>query len=235
MIDENMIEHDFKKEIEDFCSTFGIAVAEVENRISEIKPDTGNYFDATGSKTGTLMPFYFSAVSLIIKHATNVLEIGTGFGRTTALLARLFPSATIYTIDNLSSDKDYAKLGRGVGNEETFERDINKGNIRFIRRDSFFLPSMGLPREFDLIYVDGGHKYPVVAWDAMFAYNRLRSGGFVFFHDYRSDGETDIEPTIKYMKDIIGEEIKMLPSDMTPDIRKVAWFRKSANERELSE
>lgn len=215
------------KKIEDFCSEFGIAIADVENRISEMKPYAGNYFDENGSKTGTLMPFYFSAVSLIIKHATNVLEIGAGFGRTTALLARLFPSATVYAIDIPSSDKQYAKLAMKAGQEKAFEKNINRNNIRLIPRNSFFLPSMGLPREFDLIYVDGGHKYPVVAWDAMFTYNNLRAGGFVFFHDYRSDGETDVEPTIKYIRDIIGEEIKVLPSAMIPDGRSVAWLRKS--------
>lgn len=225
-----MMKYGFMKEVEDFCSEFGIVASDVENKISEMKPNTGNYFDETGSKAGTLMPFYFSAVSLIMKHSTNVLEIGAGFGRTTALLARLFPATTVYAIDIPSTDKRYAKLAMRVGHGETLlERNINNGNIRFIGRDSFFLPSMGLPREFDLIYVDGGHKYPVVAWDAMFAYNSLRPGGFVFFHDYRADGETHVEPTIKYIKDIIDEEIKMLPSSTTPDSRSVAWFRKLAS------
>lgn len=207
------------KNLEDFCSTFGIAVAEVESRISEMKLDTG-----------TLMPFYFSTVSLIIKHATNVLEIGAGFGRTTALLARLFPSATVYAIDIPSSDKHYAKLAMRSGQEKVLEKNINRGNVRLLVRNSFFLPSMGLPREFDLIFIDGGHKYPVVAWDAMFAYNSLRPGGFMFFHDYRSDGGTDVEPIIKYIRDVIDEEIKLLPSATTPDGRSVAWLRKSASE-----
>jgi len=218
------------KEIEDFCSELGLAISDVENRISEMKPNTGNYFDETGSKTGTLMPFYFSAVSLVINHATNILEIGAGFGRMTAFLARVFPEAMVYTIDIPSNEKHYVKLTTREERKKVFERNINRSNIRFIEKDSFFLPSMGLPCEFDLIYVDGGHKYPVVAWDAMFAYNSLRSGGFVFFHDYRADGDTDVESTIKYIKDIICEEIKMLPGDMTPDIRKVAWFRKSTKE-----
>lgn len=170
-----MIKYDFKKKIEDFCFEFGIAVSDVENRIFEMKPDTGNYFDETGSKTGTLMPFYFSAISLIIKHATNVLEIGDGFGRTTALLARLFPSATVFAIDIPSSDKRYAKLAMRVGQEKAVEKNVNRDNVRLI-------------------------------------------------------GETDVEPTIKYIKDIIGEDIKMLPGDMTSDVRSVAWFRKSASE-----
>lgn len=224
-----MTEYGFMKRIKNFCSEFGIAVSDVENRLSEMKADSGNYFDATGLKTGTLMPFYFSAISLIINHATNVLEIGTGFGRTTALLACLFPTATIYAIDIPSSDKHYAELATRAGNKEMFEKNTKKDNIRFIKRNSFFLPSMGLPREFDLIYVDGGHKYPVVAWDTMFAYNSLRPGGFMFFHDYRSDQETDVKPTIKYIKNIISEKIKMLPGDMMPSIRRVVWFRKLAN------
>lgn len=161
------------KKIKDFCSELGIAMEDAENRLFEIRPNDGGYFNEDGSRSGSLGPLYFSVISLIIKDAENVLEIGVNFGRTTALLARLFPTAMVYAIDIPLSDPNYVKGTGRTQCKKTFERNMNRDNIKFIENNSFFLLSMGLPREFNLIYVDGDHKYPVVAWDTMFAYNSL--------------------------------------------------------------
>jgi len=217
---------------DDFFTEIGITKLDAENRLSGIRPNDGKYFSKEGSRTGFLMPLYFSAVSLLLKDVANILEIGTGSGNFTSLLANLFPSATVYTIDIPVSDKEYAtKRGawRRRGMAEFEKNVLNKSNVKFIEKNSFFLPSMGLPQKFGFIYVDGGHWYPVVAWDIMFAYHRLRPDGFAFFHDY-GDGVTDVNLVLEYIKDLIDEEIKLVFNDTTIGIKNAAWFRKLAGE-----
>ena len=216
---------------EEFSSIFGIAISDAEKRISEFRPNDGRYFNENGTRRGYLLPLCFSAVSLILKNATNILEVGTGLGNITNLLAKLFPTAMIYTIDIPAHDKDYEELAWRNSEKNTmrFKININRDNIKYIERNSFFLPSMGLPQEFDFIYVDGGHRYPVVAWDIMFAYNSLRPEGFAFFHDYGPD--LNVTPTIEYIRDIIDEEIRLIYSNATSKHRDVAWLRRLVSER----
>ena len=108
---------------------------------------------------------------------------------------------------------------------EYFKKNIDKDNIVFIEKNNFFLPSLGLPDKFDLIWMDGGHYYPAVAWDIMFAYNRLRSGGFMFMHDYGSK-KLHVKAVVNYVNNLIEEDIKFLPSIMTGGFS-TAWFRKA--------
>ena len=70
----------------------------------------------------------------------------------------------------------------------------------------------------DLIFVDGGHSYPVVARDTMYAYNRTNSGGFIVFHDYNRPSNdprrstNDVKDLIdNYLSQIVEEEIYYLP------------------------
>jgi predicted O-methyltransferase YrrM len=37
--------------------------------------------------------------------------------------------------------------------------------------------------EFDLVWIDGGHLYPEIAWDICNAYHRVRKGGFLMCDD----------------------------------------------------
>lgn len=212
----------------DFCSEFGIAFSDVENKLFKTEPNPCKYFNKNGIKSGPFAPLYFSAVSLIIRDATNVLEIGIGFGRTTNLLASLFPKSIIYAVDIPIDDIHYKKETGRAHLKEEFDRNMGRDNIKFFEKNSFFLPSMSLPRDFDLIYVDGDHYYPILACDATFTYNNLRPGGFAFFHDY-GDGNAHVESMIKHMNSVIDEEIKLFLNASPSDGRSVAWFRKSMN------
>jgi len=211
-----------------FCTDFGIGLEEAESKLRGVFPvDGGGYFKEDGSRAGNWHMLYFSTISYILKNARNILEQGTGLGKTTAVLSALFPNAMIYTVDLPEDDddyKEYAYRNRDKGNLENFKKNISKDNIVFIETNSFFLPSLKLPSKFDLIWVDGGHCYPVVAWDIMFSYNRLCSGGFLFMHDY-GGVKLNVKPTIDYVNNRIEENVKFLPSIMTGG-SKIAWLRK---------
>jgi len=152
-----------------------------------------------GGKNGLYCYYlYFAIASLVLKNVKNILEIGTNKGKSANLLARLFPEAVVYTID-----VNDVKI--------EFEENIKKPNIKFIKSDSFFLPSLDLPKFFELIWSDGALFYPQVAGDIIFAYNRLRRGGFLIKGCFGPSRYTDVGRTIKWMRDVVKEIIFLFP------------------------
>ena len=75
------------------------------------------------------------------------------------------------------SDPDYATVAWRKDAPKFFKDNISQDNIHFIASNSLFLPLIDLPKEFELIYIDGGHCHPVVGCDTMYSYNRLKKGG----------------------------------------------------------
>lgn len=130
----------------------------------------------------------FSALSTRKYPARRILEIGTYDGECASILSSLFPDAEIFTIDlpendpllrdlyNRQSDSEFLRYKRRQ------EQNLNKGNIRLIETNSFFLLDK-VDEEFDLVWVDGGHLYPEVAWDLCSAFHLCRSGGYLMCDD----------------------------------------------------
>lgn len=190
------------KELEKVFIEFDLTVAEVEEKMTEAELDD--------DMRSAVYSFYFAMASLVLSDSVNILELGTGWGRGVATLSRLFPSATVYTIDVLESDKIFSRTysrrrRRGV---DGFKENISRENVVFIESNTFFLPSLELPDKFDLIWIDGAHDFPAVAWDIMFAYNHMNDGGFMLMHDCE---ETRVKDVLGYIRSRIKEEIRLFP------------------------
>ncbi len=118
----------------------------------------------------------------------RVLEIGTYDGQTTALLARLFPRAEIITVDLPPNDpilrSTYGRTDpvRLEEYERRLASNTKVANVTLLRGNSFFLPSLVFGK-FDLVWVDGGHLYPEVAWDLCNAYHLVRPSGVLMCDD----------------------------------------------------
>ncbi len=156
----------------------------------------------------------FSALSLSkdAPDIKNILEIGTFRGKTAALLKLLFPHAEIFTCDLPEDDPIYRTSYRRedptVYADHKAKRDANidQDGITLLETNSFFLPEK-VDRKFDLIWVDGGHLYPEVAWDTCNAWHMCRSGGYVLFDDVFTHpkggdgvyGNTDANAVIQYL------------------------------------
>jgi predicted O-methyltransferase YrrM len=215
------------KKLESFCSEFGVDLEKVRARLIEI--GLQGYVNGPNSPTGK--PYFcFAIASLIMPNMKNILELGTGLGESTSVLSKLFPRAIIYTIDLPKSDKKHKKWRyfkpQGI---ERFNVNTNETNIKFIERDTFFLWIMELPSQFDLIFVDGGHWFPVVAWDIMYSYGHLAPGGFMLMHDYTDKpNTTHVKNVIDYIEDLIEEDIYLLPMDSLRPINegKLAWIQR---------
>lgn len=213
------------EELDAFFSKFGVSLDEARSKLKPIAEYAYNL-------KGLLHHLYFAMASLVTKNVRNVLEIGTGLGETTAVLSGLFPSATVYTLDlpekDMScSDIAWRKLAKKKNGMKRFRENIKKENIIFIPENSFFLSSLGLPSEFEMIWIDGGHAFPVVAWDIMYSYNHLRKGGFMFMHDYSIEpvSHLHVKETLDYISSRIKEDIWILPS-VGDDNAKTACIRK---------
>ncbi|MCX7064434.1 MAG: class I SAM-dependent methyltransferase [Proteobacteria bacterium] len=130
----------------------------------------------------------FACLTRSTEPVARILEIGTFDGQFTAILARLFPSAEIVTVDLPESDPIL---------RSTYERELDTQyqrfvatrsgnlaapNIRFRQFNSAFLLD-NVQGPFDLIWVDGGHLYPEVAWDIAAAHHLCREGGYLLCDD----------------------------------------------------
>jgi predicted O-methyltransferase YrrM len=118
----------------------------------------------------------------------RILEIGTFSGNTTALLAVLFPQSEIVTCDLPDDSQQYIStygrldIRKKYTLEQERERNITAKNITFIQKNSFLLPRY-TQGEFDLIWIDGGHEYPDVAFDICNCFYMLSTHGIMLCDD----------------------------------------------------
>lgn len=137
----------------------------------------------------------FAALSLS-SSCRRILEIGTYDGETAGLLASLFPQAEIVTVDLPEDDPILQKTYHRDNDlelqafREKQRRNLAAANIRHVQRNSFFLPG-AVEGKFDLIWVDGGHLYPEVAWDICNAYHRINPDGWLMMDDVMTDPKAD--------------------------------------------
>lgn len=206
--------YNVRAELERYFKKLGIGYEEAESALRSATGGNCLYFKS--DKGQQLEALIFSAISLTMPNTKNVLEIGTGSGTTTVILSGIFPDARIYTFDLPDDDRDYSSLSYRKEDTE-FDNRVNRPNVQFYARNSFYLLSHELPM-FDVVFIDGGHSYPAVAWDAMYAYNRTKSQGFIVFHDYNRPNNdprrnsNDVKDLIdNYLREIIEEEIECLP------------------------
>lgn len=219
-----------REELKTICEKFGTTLADVDRRLGELG-EAGLF--VVSRKSYKLFPriyerrvpglhltrFYFAMASLVLKNVQNVLEIGTGAAESTICLAKLFPKATVYTVDIPPGDPNYKAHCQnvpGTPRGETCKHNLNQAdNILCIEKNSFFLPLLPqLPKQFDLIFVDGDHCFPQVGFDLMFAYSRIVDGGFLFMHDInpkRQKTPNYVAKAVFWVRQQIKEEVFFFP------------------------
>ena len=204
-----------RNEVQNFCSEFGFSLEKAEKQLSDI----GEFEFHKAFPT-----VYFTVASHVLKSSMDILEIGTACGNTTRVLSKLFPKTNIYTVDLPDTDPEYSMTAWRCEALNLFEENMLRDNIHFIASNSLLLPSIDLPGKFDLIYVDGGHHHPIVGCDIVYSYNRLRKGGFMFMHDYKTGN--DVSKVVNCLDGIIDEEFRLLPANYKNPESKMAWLRK---------
>lgn len=118
----------------------------------------------------------------------RILEIGTFSGDTAAFLSALYPHAQIVTCDLPDDSQRYiSSYGRQNPDkkrtlEEQRAKNLKADNITFIQKNSFLLPQY-ISGPFDIIWMDGGHTYPDVAFDLCNSWYLLADDGILLCDD----------------------------------------------------
>ena len=126
----------------------------------------------------------------------RILEIGTFSGDTSAFLSALFPHAQIVTCDLPDDSPRYiASYGRQnaekkLALEKKRQQNLAAENITFIQKNSFLLPGY-ISGPFDIIWMDGGHTYPDVAFDLCNAWHMLADDGILLCDDIYIPQQSD--------------------------------------------
>ncbi len=207
--------------VEELFGVLGVTMSQVKERLKEAGcEDYVQSIEQPESKKILSHPLFFAMASLLLKDAKNVLEIGSGTGAGTKRLSGLFPEATIYTVDMASTDPAWRKKswrGKHINEKARFNKNISADNIVFVKSNSLFLFSLDLPEQFDFIFVDGDHNYPFVAIDTVYAYNRVRPGGFLFMDNLEVKPKVyDTTQMVDWLKPVVKEEILILPLYLNP-------------------
>ena len=195
-----------------YCDWELTDVKKAEDKLMSIVGPENIYFVTKDFKGQGKDFIYFTSLSIHRPDIKDILEIGTGKGEMTNLFSKLWPDANIITCDLSEDDESYQELAIRKNDKQFFNKNINQSNVKYINKNSFFLPEILKNKKFDFIFVDGGHDYPAVAWDIMYAYNHCKKDGYVFFHDV-NEKKHDVFKVLKNIKKVIPEILYILPSN----------------------
>lgn len=150
----------------------------------------------TPSDGGSHLSDHYAVFAAIARQrserVSRILEIGTSSGHFAAFLAKMYPDAEVVTIDLPSDDR---RFFNATVTDRTIDTSALRGhvaardavlashpNVAFRAMNSLELCLRGEP-EFDLIWVDGDHTFPVVAIDITNALRLTRPGGLIVCDD----------------------------------------------------
>ena len=125
----------------------------------------------------------------------RLVEIGTGGGDSTLIIALVKPKWIIYTIDvfdfwGIDTGWEATESGKGIVNRVDLPmvrarwEGFGANNIIQIAQDAKKVP-WELP--VNAIFIDGNHSYESCKKDFEKYFPFLIDGGFIFFHDYWRD------------------------------------------------
>ena len=128
----------------------------------------------------------FSSISLAHPNIENILEIGTYDGRAALIISRLFPNASVVTIDLPEDKSAFSSTYNREHSVRNFLANRNQllsrsTNVHFRALNSLDLCNSN--DKFDLIWVDGAHGYPIIACDIANSIRLLNPEGILMVDD----------------------------------------------------
>ena len=157
-------------------------------------------------------------LATLSKISSKIFEFGTCSGKTTYLMALNSPeNSKIHTITlssdmtkNISKEKIDNKISfRNIINESIYDKFLFSGSEVENKINVIFENSLNLDqnnyKNFDLIFIDGGHTYSVVKNDSEKSFDMLNGNGFIFWHDY-VPGKESAKDVVKYLHEISKEK-----------------------------
>jgi predicted O-methyltransferase YrrM len=115
----------------------------------------------------------------------NILEIGSFEGRSTLFFLNLFKNSTITSVDTFKGSDEHNNMQINKI-ESNFDYNVNNYKNRLIKfkgtSKKFF--SFNKVKKYNIVYIDGSHKFDDVYFDACKAYKNMAIGGIIIFDDY---------------------------------------------------
>lgn len=150
------------------------------------------------------------------REGARLLEIGTYYGFSAAVLAQAAPQATIVTLNPTAWEVTSARVSlAGFPNVSVMEV-----------RSWDYLAMIDGEHRYDLVFVDGDHKR--VRRDLPW-WNRLTDGGLFVFHDYSPSGSgRACPPVYRALNDFrawLGRDFDVLVVD-DREVGLAGWYRR---------
>lgn len=154
------------------------------------------HFLACSKTNASISLVEFIALILLLRRAEakSVFEFGTYRGVSiTQMALNLPPDARIFTLDlpdgpvrtKLTiADAEDAEIAAHAGKGALVPAEL-RPRVTFLQQDSATFDERPFAGQMDFVFVDGAHNYDYVKNDSEKAWNMLRKGGIVAWHDFR--------------------------------------------------
>lgn len=155
-------------------------------------------------------------LGVFAKRCSHIFEFGTASGRTTYLLARNAPATARITTLTLSPQErpeyrrasgDSEGAAHAALEESAFQRFLYSGSdvesrISQLYGDSKSFDHAPYRQSCDLIFIDGSHAYSYVKSDTEKAFEMLKPGGIILWHDYRGPQHAATADVYRYLNEL---------------------------------
>jgi predicted O-methyltransferase YrrM len=182
----------------------GVPRGEVEKLCSDTLASLGREFRPRKESIHYLA---FAALRASGFAPENVLEVGTYRGETTQYLAQLFPKAKLFTIELPEDDPLISEYHTEKERADRVAAELRAlPQVATLRINTVDLQRQDFPA-FDLVWLDGGHYFPEVAWDHFYCVDHLAPGGWLFSDDvilpggrfYDQPEHLDVHKVLEYI------------------------------------
>jgi|FLOH01.1.fsa_nt_gi predicted O-methyltransferase YrrM len=131
-----------------------------------------------------------------------VLEIGSWEGRSTVCMAEV--AAHVYACDPHTAFNTQALGEEFISLEKFKENTAGRDNITLLLGKSEDMVPVLENNFFDLVFIDGDHRYASVKKDIEMSLPKLKVGGVMAFHDMGWDGAAD-GGVSKAVREVLGK------------------------------
>jgi predicted O-methyltransferase YrrM len=129
----------------------------------------------------------WSLAKYIFPDNANYLEIGTYAGYSALLVKDSNPTLNIKCVDPYFEGSEASEATNSeISMDSLYYKTLtllNSNNIQLIRGESEKILSCFEDNYFDIIFIDGDHKYESIEKDILNSYPKVKNNGIMFGHD----------------------------------------------------
>ena len=151
----------------------------------------------------------------------NIVEIGSWLGKSTIFLAKgcsISGNGIVYAVDHFKGNMGKESFYFGDKTSEDTIIDDFKQNLKVCGVLDFVKPMVMssedaakiINEELRAVFIDGNHTYEGVSRDIDLWHNKVKSGGYLIFHDYSHHFEGSMQAIDEFLKNADYYKIVMI-------------------------